>query len=104
MVDNSVYAATENNRLDESIGRIVEVAHPEIVRMSNDATNGYAEVNGLRMYYEVHRTGRPLVLLHSAFGTIERCFAGLLPEPEGIPRRRAPRRASGRLAERIRAP
>ena len=35
--------------------------------MSNDATNGYAEVNGLRMYYEVHGIGRPLVLLHGAF-------------------------------------
>jgi hypothetical protein len=56
------------------------------------------------MNYEVHGTGRPLVLLHGAFGTIESCFAGLLPEPEGIPKRRAPRRASGRLAERIRAP
>jgi pimeloyl-ACP methyl ester carboxylesterase len=64
----------------------------------------YAEVNGLRMYYERHGDGPPLVLLHGAFGTIESCFAGLLPEPEGIPKRRAPRRASGRLAERIRAP
>ena len=69
-----------------------------------DMMNGYAEVNGLRMYYEVHGTGRPLVLLHGAFGTIESCFSGLQPEPEGIPKRRAPRRASGRLAERIRAP
>jgi pimeloyl-ACP methyl ester carboxylesterase len=28
----------------------------------------YASVNGLKMYYEVHGTGRPLVLLHGAFG------------------------------------
>jgi pimeloyl-ACP methyl ester carboxylesterase len=28
----------------------------------------YAEVNGLRMYYEVHGSGRPLVLLHGGFG------------------------------------
>jgi len=28
----------------------------------------YANVNGLKMYYEVHGTGRPLVLLHGAFG------------------------------------
>jgi len=72
--------------------------------MGNDRTSVYAGVNGLRMYYEVYGTGRPLVLLHGAFGTIESCFAGPLPEPEGIPKRRAPRRASGRLAERIRAP
>jgi pimeloyl-ACP methyl ester carboxylesterase len=29
----------------------------------------YATVNGLKMYYEVHGTGRPLVLLHGAFGS-----------------------------------
>jgi pimeloyl-ACP methyl ester carboxylesterase len=28
----------------------------------------YARVNGLRMYYEVHGTGKPLVVLHGAFG------------------------------------
>jgi hypothetical protein len=56
------------------------------------------------MYFERHGYGLPLVLLHGAFGTIESCFAGLLPEPEGILERRVPRRASGRLAERIRAP
>jgi pimeloyl-ACP methyl ester carboxylesterase len=28
----------------------------------------YATVNGLKMYYEVHGTGKPLVLLHGAFG------------------------------------
>lgn len=27
-------------------------------------THGYAQVNGLETYYEVHGTGQPLVLLH----------------------------------------
>jgi pimeloyl-ACP methyl ester carboxylesterase len=31
----------------------------------------YARVNGLKMYYEAHGTGEPLVLLHGAFGTAE---------------------------------
>lgn len=31
----------------------------------------YAEVNGLKMYYEVRGTGKPLLLLHGAFGTVE---------------------------------
>ena len=36
------------------------------------ATKGdYAEVNGLRMYYEVHGSGRPLVLLHGAYMTVD---------------------------------
>jgi hypothetical protein len=27
----------------------------------------YAHVNGLSMYYEIHGTGQPLVILHGAF-------------------------------------
>jgi pimeloyl-ACP methyl ester carboxylesterase len=33
--------------------------------------SGYAPVNGLRLYYEVHGSGEPLLLLHGAFATIE---------------------------------
>ncbi|MHB1132042.1 MAG: alpha/beta fold hydrolase [Chloroflexota bacterium] len=42
-------------------------------------TRGYAAVNGLNMYYEIHGAGRPLVLLHGALATIEACFGQLLP-------------------------
>jgi pimeloyl-ACP methyl ester carboxylesterase len=38
----------------------------------------YAEVNGLRMYYEVSGSGRPLVLLHGGLLTIELTFGPLL--------------------------
>ena len=31
----------------------------------------YASVNGLEMYYEIHGTGEPLVLLHGAYMTID---------------------------------
>ena len=31
----------------------------------------YASVNGLKMYYEIHGDGMPLVLLHGAFGFAE---------------------------------
>jgi pimeloyl-ACP methyl ester carboxylesterase len=33
--------------------------------------SGYAPVNGLQMYYEIHGAGEPLVLLHGAFGAID---------------------------------
>jgi pimeloyl-ACP methyl ester carboxylesterase len=33
--------------------------------------SGYAPVNGLQMYYEIHGTGQPLVVLHGSFMTIE---------------------------------
>lgn len=39
----------------------------------------YVPVNGLDVYYEIHGSGFPLVLLHGAMGTIESCFADLLP-------------------------
>src|ERR1041385_6065632 len=31
---------------------------------------GYAPVNGLKMYYEIHGSGEPMVLLHGAFMAI----------------------------------
>jgi pimeloyl-ACP methyl ester carboxylesterase len=46
---------------------------------SSATASGYWPVDGLDLYYEVHGTGRPLVLLHGAMGTIESCFAALLP-------------------------
>ncbi|MGL4617778.1 MAG: alpha/beta fold hydrolase [Chroococcidiopsis sp.] len=42
------------------------------------AKSGYASVNGLEMYYEIHGAGRSLVLLHGGLGTIE-MFGHLLP-------------------------
>ncbi len=43
-------------------------------------THGYASVNGLTMYYEIHGTGRPLVLLHGAYSSINGSFGKLIPE------------------------
>jgi pimeloyl-ACP methyl ester carboxylesterase len=39
----------------------------------------YAQVNGLNMYYEIHGTGRPLVLLHGNLSTIEVDFGRMIP-------------------------
>lgn len=36
-------------------------------------------VDGLEMYYELHGTGRPVVLLHGAMSTIETSFGAVLP-------------------------
>ncbi|GAB4436296.1 MAG: alpha/beta hydrolase [Anaerolineae bacterium] len=40
----------------------------------------YVNVNGLKMYYEIHGEGQPLVLLHGAFSAIGTSFGKLLPE------------------------
>ncbi len=37
---------------------------------TQESTTGYAPVNGLKMYYEIHGSGEPVVLLHGAFMTI----------------------------------
>lgn len=39
----------------------------------------YANVNGLNMYYELHGTCRPLVLLHGALSALGTSFRKLLP-------------------------
>ena len=43
-------------------------------------TTGYAPVNGLNMYYEVHGSGPPVVLLHGSFMTITSNWAGWIGE------------------------
>ena len=44
------------------------------------SNSGYAPVNGIKVYYEVYGEGKPLVLLHGAFYTIEMNWAPLIPE------------------------
>jgi len=40
----------------------------------------FAQVNGLKLYYEIHGHGRPLVLLHGGGSTIESTYGRILPE------------------------
>jgi len=44
------------------------------------AESGYAPVNGIKIYYEVYGEGKPLVLVHGAFYTIELNWGQLIPE------------------------
>jgi pimeloyl-ACP methyl ester carboxylesterase len=39
----------------------------------------YADVNGIKMYYEIHGEGKPLVLIHGAASTIETTYGRVLP-------------------------
>lgn len=41
-----------------------------VVSAQQKPTTGYAPVNGLKMYYEIHGKGEPVVLLHGAFMAI----------------------------------
>ena len=51
-----------------------------VVSAQQTPTTGYAPVNGLKMYYEVHGSGEPVVLLHGAFMTIPNNWTGWIGE------------------------
>ncbi|HXS37080.1 MAG TPA: alpha/beta hydrolase [Flavipsychrobacter sp.] len=44
-----------------------------------NAQGKYADVNGIKMYYEIHGTGSPLILLHGGGSTIYTSFGRILP-------------------------
>jgi pimeloyl-ACP methyl ester carboxylesterase len=46
---------------------------------AQEPTTGYAPVNGLKMYYEIHGKGDPVVLLHGSFMTITNNWTDMIP-------------------------
>jgi pimeloyl-ACP methyl ester carboxylesterase len=42
-------------------------------------TGKYANVNGIKMYYEIHGSGSPLVLIHGGGSTIKTNFSRIMP-------------------------
>ncbi|HEV8285770.1 MAG TPA: alpha/beta hydrolase [Chitinophagaceae bacterium] len=54
-------------------------ASVETKQTKQDSTSGYAPVNGLKMYYEIHGAGTPLVLIHGGGSTIQTTFGKILP-------------------------
>src|SRR6188768_2544876 len=52
-------------------------AKNEVKQIKKDS--GYAPVNGLKMYYEIHGEGAPLVLIHGGGSTIQTSFSKILP-------------------------
>ena len=53
---------------------------PAIASAQEKPTTGYAPVNGLKMYYEVHGSGDPVVMLHGAFMAISGDWAEWVAE------------------------
>ena len=48
-----------------------------------DVKTGYAPVNGLKMYYEIHGAGQPLILLHGGLGSTEMLEEIITPLAKG---------------------
>ena len=56
---------------------IVSLSNGQQIKPSN---SGYAPVNGIKVYYEVYGEGKPIILLHGAFYTIEMNWAPIITE------------------------
>jgi pimeloyl-ACP methyl ester carboxylesterase len=52
------------------ISIVVTIVLATVVSAQQKPTSGSAPVNGLKMYYEIHGNGAPVVLLHGAFMAI----------------------------------
>jgi len=48
-------------------------------KVTKAPVTGYAPVNGLKLYYEIHGEGNPLVLIHGGGSTIGTTFGRILP-------------------------
>lgn len=60
-------------------GKKVSGYKTEIITKKMTMKSGYANVNGLKMYYEIYGQGKPLVLIHGGGSTIQTNFEKLIP-------------------------
>src|SRR5262249_45744257 len=61
------------------IGESAKKGEDRMERAQEGPRGRYATVNGLRMYYEIHGSGRPVVFLHGGATTIDTSFWKILP-------------------------
>jgi len=66
-------------RSPHGAARVASILVKGIEMANTPVQTGYAPVNGLNMYYEIHGAGQPLVLLHGAFSAIGTSFGTILP-------------------------
>lgn len=59
---------------------IIMAAAKSNAQQIKPTSSGYAPANGTKVYYEVYGEGKPIVLLHGAYYTIEMNWAQLIPE------------------------
>lgn len=51
----------------------------DVSQSGKPAETGYADVNGLKMYYEVYGQGKPIVLLHGSYMNIPLNWSNIIP-------------------------
>ncbi len=62
------------NQSEENSNQIKATANDTLI-----FKNGYSEVNGIKMYYEIYGQGKPLVLIHGGGSTIQTTFGRVIP-------------------------
>lgn len=67
-------------KLVRTIGLLFGAAWMTVGMAQQKLTTGYAPANGLKMYYEIHGKGEPVVLLHGAFMSISDNWATWVAE------------------------
>jgi pimeloyl-ACP methyl ester carboxylesterase len=58
---------------------LIMISETESIDKKMNNQGNYFLVNGLKMYYEIHGSGKPLVLLHGGLMRIETTFGKVLP-------------------------
>src|SRR5438067_5606640 len=53
------------------ITAIISLILPAAIFAQSKMKGQYADVNGIKLYYEIHGSGKPLVLLHGGLGSTE---------------------------------
>jgi pimeloyl-ACP methyl ester carboxylesterase len=53
---------------------------PATAQQTKPKASGYAPVNGIKVYYETFGEGKPVILLHGAFMTIDMNWGELIPQ------------------------
>jgi pimeloyl-ACP methyl ester carboxylesterase len=56
------------------LAMVLAMVLPAVAFGQQKPVTGYAPVNGLKMYYEIHGQGEPVVLLHGAFMAVSNNF------------------------------
>jgi pimeloyl-ACP methyl ester carboxylesterase len=75
-----ILACNQKNNSSVNEGRSTQAEQlTEGKELKPDSVSGYATVNGIRMYYEIHGSGQPLVLIHGGGSTIYTTFGKILP-------------------------
>ena len=80
---NRIWARSLQSRLAATLAAATMLAISSPARAQKPAStmpvkSGYAPVNGLNLYYEIHGAGEPLILLHGGLGSTA-SFGDVLP-------------------------